>query len=153
VQERGNFREKSGLIAIGKTNAMMTPLLSDCSQNHYAGAMKVLANGLYGGSRLLLIPFVLYQIYAHETASIFSFYTLLVIVVCEVVFVTTAALCNFFQAAVVSAPLVALFCNKRKITWAQNYGNTVGVVYGVGLCILAWFFAEHLVNFLYDTSE
>lgn len=128
---------------------MMTPVLSDCSQNHYAGAMKELANGLFGCSTLLLIPFVLYQIYAHDTASIFSLYTLLVIVVCEVVFVTTAELCNFFQASVVSAPLVALFRNKGKMTWAQNYASTVGVVFGVGLCILAWFFAEHLVNFLY----
>lgn len=128
---------------------MITPLLSDCSKNHYAGAMRELANGLFGGSRLLLILFVLYQIYAHEMASIFSLYTFFVIVVCEVVFTITIELCNFFQAATVSAPVVAWLRNNGKMTWAQNYGSTVGVVIGVGVCILAWFFAEHLVNYLY----
>ncbi len=128
---------------------MMTPVLSDYSENHYAGAMKVLANELFVWSSVLLPPFVLYQIYAHETASLFSLYTFLVIPFCEVVFVITAQLCNFFQAAVVSAPLVAWFCHKGKMTWAQNYGSTVGVVFGLIVCNLSWFFAEYLVNFLY----
>ncbi len=128
---------------------MMHPLLIAYSENHYAGAMKALANWLFVWSSLLLTPFVLYQIYAHESASLFSLYTFLVIVVCEIVFVITAQLCNFFQAAVVSAPLIALFRNKGKMTWAQNYGSTMGVIFGVSLWILAWFFAEYLVNYLY----
>ncbi len=128
---------------------MITPVLSDYSENYYAGAMKELANGLFVWSSLLLTPFVLYQISTHETASIFSLYTFLVIACCEVVFVITAQLCNFFQAAVLSAPLVARFRNKGKITWAQNYGSTVGVVFGLVICMLAWFFAENLVIFMY----
>ncbi len=131
------------------TIAMITPALSDYSENHFASTMKELANELFVWSSLLLPPFVLYQIYTHETASIFSLYTFPVIALCEIVFVITAQLCNFFQAAVVSAPLVAWLRNKGKITWAQNYGSTVGVVFGVVICMLAWFFAENLVIFMY----
>ncbi len=128
---------------------MITPVLSDYSENYYAGVMKELANGLFVWSSLLLTPFVLYQISTHETASIFSLYTFLVIACCEFVFVITAQLCNFFQAAVVSAPLVAWFRNKEKMTWAQNYGSTVGVAFGLVACMLAWLFAKYLVNYLY----
>jgi len=126
--------------------------IGDLSNNKYAAAMKELANGLAGWSGLLLLPFLIYQIIANDSASLFSVRSFLVILIGEIVFVIAAHFGNIILATI-TLPLVMPFAMKGKIALAQNIQTTILAVFGLSLCAFAWFFASYSVSYAYpDTS-
>ncbi|MCK5603266.1 hypothetical protein KAR91_15390 [Candidatus Pacearchaeota archaeon] len=125
--------------------------IGDFSNNKYAAAMKELANGLAGWSGLLLLPFLIYQIVANDSASFFSLKSLLVILAGEIVFVIAAHFGNIILATI-TLPLVMPFGMKGKIAIAQNIQTTILVVFGLSLCVFAWFFASYSVSYAYPAS-
>jgi len=123
--------------------------ISDLSNNRYAAVMRELANGLSGWSGLLLVPFLIYQIVAHDSATLLSFKALLVIIFGSIAFTLVAKVANLLFAAILT-PLVVPFAMNNKIEMAQNIQNTMLAIFGLSLCVAAWFFSEYLVNYLFS---
>ena len=126
--------------------------ISDYSDNKYAAAMKELANGLAGWSGLLLLPFLIYQIVANDIASLFSVRSLFVIIISEIIFVVVARFGNIILATI-TLPIVMPFGMKSRIAIAQNIQTTILVLFGLSLCVFAWFFASYSVSYAYPTSS
>jgi hypothetical protein len=126
--------------------------IGDLSNNKYAAAMKERANGLAGWSGLLLLTFLIYQIVASESASLFSVRSFLVVLIGEIVFVIAAHFGNIILATI-TLPLVMPFGMKGKIAIAQNIQTTILVIFGLSLCVFAWFFASYCVSYAYPAPS
>lgn len=67
-------------------------------------------------------------------------------------FVVAARLGNIILATTI-LPLVMPFGMKGKIAVAQNIQTTILAVFGLSVCVAAWFFASYAVSYAYpDTS-
>jgi len=55
--------------------------------------------------------------------------------------------------AAISTAVVLPFVMKDKITWAQNTQNTLLALFGLSLCIAAWFFSGYAVNYAYSSPS
>jgi hypothetical protein len=123
--------------------------ISDLSQNKYAAVMKELANGLAAWSGIFLLFFFVYQIATNESVSLFSWKSLLLIIVGETAFVFAVRVVNIVYAAIV-ALLFTPLAMKGKIALAQNIQMSLLAVLGLFLCVAAWFFAEFGFNYVYS---
>jgi len=126
--------------------------ISDLSNNRYAAVMRELAHGLSGWSGWLLVPFLIYQIVAHDSATLLSFKALLVIIFGSIAFTLVAIVAGRLFAPILT-PLVVPFAMNNKIEMAQNIQNTMLAIFGLSLCIVAWFFSGHAVNYAYSSPS
>lgn len=124
-----------------------TPL-ADLSDNKYAASMRELAIGLGGWSGFLLPLFYLYQIFVTESAQFFSWKTLILVVVGELLFVLLWKISNLL-VAFVAALLIMPVMNSGKVVTAQNIQNTWMAVFGLLVCVAAWFFASYTTRYMF----
>jgi len=135
-------------MAFGETG------ISDLSNNKYAAVMRELGEGLVLGSGTLLLLFLFYHIIANDAASLIVIQPMIkalwVVIIGEIVFVIASKLANVALAAMNTLLLTPLVI-RNKIEMAQNIQNTILAIFGVFLCVAAWFFAGYAVNYAYSS--
>jgi hypothetical protein len=123
--------------------------IGDLSNNMYAAIMRYLAEGLSGWSIFVLVPFLMSQIVTNSSASLISLKAVMVIIVGVTIFAIAAWLANVLVAAVL-ATLVTPFAMKGETELVQNIQNTILAMFGLSLCVAAWFFAKSVVDYMYS---
>ena len=121
---------------------------ADLSGNQYAALMKELAEKLSEIAPLLLLGFLFWQIGTTDEASFLSVRAVLLVIAAELVFVGASLVANVVLAAViatVSMPLVLI----GYVRLMQNLSNSLLVLFGVALCVGAWFFAIYATHYAY----
>ena len=93
-------------------------------------------------------PFYLYQIFVTESAQFFSWKTLILVVVGELLFVLLWKVSNLL-VAFVAALLIMPVMNSGKVVTAQNIQNTWMAVFGLLICVAAWFFAFYTTRYMF----
>ena len=126
--------------------------INDLSGNLYAASMKETANGLVGWSNLLLLLFLVYQLFSHDSASLFSLKSFLVILGCEIIFAIVVRLANMIYAALL-LPIDMVLLFKEKIRANQNINSTALVLFGLAVCVSSWYFAKYSISYLYQPPE
>ena len=124
--------------------------IADLSDNKYAAAMRELANGLGGWSGYLLPLFYLYQLFTLENAHFFSWKTLVLMLGGELFFVLAWKLCNLL-VALLAALLITPILNSGKLVMAQNIQNTWMGIFGLLVCVAAWFFASYTTHYMFSS--
>lgn len=122
------------------------------SGNEYAVCLRQIAEALSFWSGLLLIPFLIYHMSTNEAASIFSLGAFFLVLSAEIIFVVMAKLANLLLASVL-AGIALMMMKKGEISLAQNVQSTTLALFGVGLCISAWFFSDVYVDHWYVPIE
>lgn len=123
--------------------------IGDLSDNKFAAAMRELANGLAGWSSILLLIFYLWLIGTNDQAHFLSIKALLLVVLGEFVFVVLSKVANLLFAAFITF-LALPFALKGKTRETQNVQNSILALFGLGLCIGAWFFAKYSFEYTYS---
>jgi len=128
--------------------------ISDYPNNKYSAVMKESAEVLSLGSATLLLPFLFYHIIVNDSASLIVIQPMIkalwVVIIGEIVFVIASKLANVVLAAMNTLLLTPLVI-RNKIEMAQNIQNTILAIFGVFLCVAAWFFAGYAVNYAYSS--
>ena len=128
--------------------------ISDYPNNKYSAVMRELGEGLVLGSGTLLLLFLIYQIIVNDAASLIVIQPMIkaiwVIIIGEIVFVIASKLANVALAAMNTLLLTPLVI-RNKIEMAQNIQNTILAIFGLFLCVAAWFFAGYAVNYAYSS--
>lgn len=121
----------------------------DLTKNEYAKLMRYLANGLSSWSGFLLFFFYIYQIFSYQNARLFSLNSVALIVGGETAFLVLNLVANSALAAVFALLLIPVI-RKGKIVIAQNIQNTWMAIFGLSLCIFAWFFAAFTSSYMFS---
>ncbi len=119
------------------------------TKNKYAAKMRYLGEGLSGWSGFLLFFFYIYQVFSHQNARFFSLNAVALIVGGEIAFVVLSLAANAALAAVFALLLMPLI-SKDKVVIAQNIQNTWMAIFGLSLCVFAWFFAAFTSNYMFS---
>lgn len=130
-------------------NDVKTGSVSDLSGNKFAASMRELANGLAGWSVILLLLFYLWNIGVNEQAKFISFKTVGLMLAGELVFVLASKLANIVFAAALTSVLLPIVL-KGSVRLTQNIQNSALALFGIGLCIAAWYFAVYSVRYAYS---
>jgi hypothetical protein len=85
----------------------------------------------------------------NNSASLISLKAVMVIIVGVTIFAIAAWLANVLVAAVL-ATLVTPFAMKGETELVQNIQNTILAMFGLSLCVAAWFFAKSVVDYMYS---
>lgn len=123
--------------------------IADLSDNKYAASMRELAEGLASWGGLLLPFFYVYQIIALEGAHFFSWKTLMLIVGGSLLFNLLWKLCNAL-VAFIAALLIVPILHSGNLVNAQNIQNTWMAVFGLLVCVAAWFFASYSTRYIFS---
>ena len=135
--------------------AFSETVISNYPNNKYSAVMKESAEVLSLGSATLLLPFLFYHIIVNDSASLIVIQPMIkalwVVIIGEIVFVIASKLANTVVLAAMNTLLVTPLVIRNQIEMAQNIQNTILAIFGVFLCVAAWFFAGYAVNYAYSS--
>jgi len=135
--------------------AFSETVISNYPNNKYSAVMKESAEVLSFGSPMLLLPFLFYHIIGNDAASLIVIQPMIkalwVIIIGEIVFVIASKLAHNVVLAAMNTLLVTPLVIRNQIEMAQNIQNTILAIFGLFLCVAAWFFAGYAVNYAYSS--